>query len=375
MTADYASQAWLDGLVDFGDRLVADSRFRRWAARFPLTRPLVRRRARALFDLCAGFVYSQVLQACVELRVFAILAEGPATTDVLAQRLALPPASAARLLRAAEALDLVELRRGRRYGLGTLGAALAGDEGLVAMIAHQRELYADLSDPVALLRGTRDATAVAAFWPYGAGDPAALSAAAVARYTRLMAATQSLVALQVLDAYDLRRHRCLLDVGGGDGTFLVLAAHRAPALRLVLFDLPAVVARGESRLAAAGLAGRATAIGGDFHADPLPPGADLICLLRVLHDHDDDQVRALLRSARRVLPAGGRLLVAEPMAGVPGARRVGDAYFGFFLMAMGRGRARTPDELTAYLRDAGFRQVRRIATQLPLQTGLLVAQA
>ena len=52
------------------DQTLADPRFREWATRFPLTRPVARRRTRALFDLCAGFVYAQVLHACIELRVF-----------------------------------------------------------------------------------------------------------------------------------------------------------------------------------------------------------------------------------------------------------------------------------------------------------------
>ena len=58
-------------------------RFQRWAAAFPLTRPIAQRRARALFDLCAGFVYAQVLLACVQLRLFEILAEGPQTVGSL----------------------------------------------------------------------------------------------------------------------------------------------------------------------------------------------------------------------------------------------------------------------------------------------------
>ena len=41
------------------DRLLGDARFQRAAAAFPLTRPLARRRARDLFDLMAGFVYSR----------------------------------------------------------------------------------------------------------------------------------------------------------------------------------------------------------------------------------------------------------------------------------------------------------------------------
>jgi demethylspheroidene O-methyltransferase len=62
------------------------------------------------------------------------------------------------------------------------------------------------------------------------------------------------------------------------------------------------------------------------------------------------------------------------MAGVAGAEPIGDAYFGFYLLAMGRGRARTPVELEALLRAAGFDRVERVPTRQPLQTGLLVAR-
>ena len=33
--------------------------------------------------------------------------------------------------------------------------------------------------------------------------------------------------------------------------------------------------------------------GGDFLADPLPRGADVVSLIRVVHDHDDDAVLKL----------------------------------------------------------------------------------
>ena len=80
-----------------------------------------------------------------------------------------------------------------------------------------------------------------------------------------------------------------------------------------------------------------------------------------------------LRAGRAALPAGGPLLRAEPMAGTPGAEAMGDAYFGFYLLAMGRGRPRSRAELTAMLAAAGFESVRQLATRLPLQTQLLVA--
>jgi demethylspheroidene O-methyltransferase len=369
-----AGVAVLDRWFGTRDRLLSNPRFQRWAAAFPLTRLVARRRARALFDLCAGFVYSQILLACVRLRLFDILQEGPQTTGALAHRLALSPEATARLLRAAASLRLVADRGGDRFGLGDLGAALIGNPAVAAMIEHHALLYADLGDPVALLRAERPDTELARYWPY-AGDarPADLAPARVAAYSALMSASQPLIADDVLDAYSLKRHRCLLDVGGGEGTFLAAAAARAPSLRMILFDLPPVAARAQARLAASGLLGRLAVVGGDFFADDLPQGADVVSLVRVLHDHDDDSVLAILRAARRALPVGGTLLVAEPMSGTPGAEPIGDAYFGMYLLAMGSGRARTPGELEALLRAAGFSRVALAPTRRPLLTRLMVA--
>ena len=109
----------------------------------------------------------------------------------------------------------------------------------------------------------------------------------------------------------------------------------------MLFDLPAVADRARTRFAAAGLSHRAEAIGGDFLSQSLPDGADIVSLVRVIHDHDDAAALALLRNVRRALPRDGTLLIAEPMADTAGAEAVGNAYFGFYLLAMGSGRPRT----------------------------------
>jgi demethylspheroidene O-methyltransferase len=189
-----------------------------------------------------------------------------------------------------------------------------------------------------------------------------------------MANSQPLVAAQILDAYPLAKYRCLLDVGGGDGSFLVEAAARAANLKLMLFDLPAVVEGAGRRFESLGLGPRARVIGGDFLRDPLPQGADIISLIRVIHDHDDSTAATVLRAAHRALPAKGVLLLAEPMAGTRGAEPVGNAYFGFYLLAMGRGRPRAPGELRQMLLAAGFSSAQLLSTHQPLQTRLMVAR-
>ena len=82
----------------------------------------------------------------------------------------------------------------------------------------------------------------------------------MADYSALMAESQPLVAADILSAYRFDRHRCLLDLGGGDGTFLTQVAKVAPSLRLMLMDLPAVADRARARFAAAGLGSRAEGV-------------------------------------------------------------------------------------------------------------------
>jgi demethylspheroidene O-methyltransferase len=367
--------SWSDRYLAVRDRWLSSPRFQRWAAAFPLTRPTARNRARALFDVCAGFVYSQILFACVRLKLFDLLAMGPLTPAQIAARLNLPADSTERLIDAAVSLRLLERRAGGRVGLGALGAALVGNPGVGAMIEHHSLLYADLHDPVGLLRGEKGKTELAKYWAYAASDaPAALGGNQVAAYSALMSNSQPLVAGEILDAYPLNKHRCLLDVGGGEGSFLIEAAKRWPQLQLKLFDLPPVAERAAARFAALGLSARAVATGGDFFADEWPAGADVVSLVRVVHDHNDDAVSRIFAAAHRALPKQGVLLVAEPMLRTPGAEPVGDAYFGFYLLAMGRGKPRTPQVLQQMLKRAGFGSTHLVRTHQPLQSRLIVAR-
>jgi demethylspheroidene O-methyltransferase len=358
---------------DFRNACLSNPVFQRRAARFPLTRPPALAAARALFDLTAGFVYSQILHACVKLDLFRVLGEGPLATAELARRLELSPESAERLARAAATLRLTERRSDGRWMLGDLGAAMLGAPGVHEMVEHHAALYDDLRDPVALLKARRGR--IGDFWAYSR-NPAAgeMTAEKVEDYSALMAASQATFVEDVIGAYPFAKRRRLLDVGGGQGQFVRAVAKAAPDLALGVFDLPGVAELARRRFAEDGLGDRAQAFGGDFFADPLPGGADLITLIRVCFDHDDAPLLTLLRRLRAAVPPGGELLVAETMAGTPGAEPVGDAYFGFYLLAMGSGRPRTAAELSALLTEAGFARIREARTARPMLVRVLVAQ-
>lgn len=372
---DARPPSWRERWLAFRNRTIASPGFQRWAAGFPLTRRIAQRNTRALFDLCAGFVYSQTLFACIRLDLFRILEHGPLSCLELAEKLCLRPDRTLRLLKAAASLGLLRRLDDERFALADLGAALIGNPSIAAMIEHHALLYEDLRDPVGLLRGESGASRLSGYWPYaGRPDAASLRPEAVADYSALMASSQALVAEDILDAYPMHRHRLLMDVGGGEGAFLRAVMLATPGLAVRLFDLPAVAVRAGERFAAEGSSGRAEAMGGNFRTSPLPRGADVISLVRVVHDHDDEIVRILLRAVRDALPEGGTLVLAEPMAGTARAEPIADAYFGFYLLAMGSGRCRTAAELTALLKEAGFAGCREVPTRRPLLTRLLVCQ-
>lgn len=340
------------------NRLLASPRFQKFALSFPLFRPVARRRSRELFDLLAGFTYSQILYATVRLGLIDMLA-APLPASTIAARIGWPLERLERLLKAAESLKILAQTSSGNYTLGSHGAALAGNPWITRFILHHDLLYEDLADPLALLSGAKKDNRLKGFWSYDDQKNAA-------HYTALMSASQQAVAAEVLNAYDFSRHQHVIDVGGSDGSFLAALSERHPALRLSLFDLPAV-----AEIAHAKLGNRCEIYGGSFLTDELPKGPDCATLIRIAHDHDDPAVLTLLSAIRRMLPPGGTLILAEPLSGIPSTAPVADAYFGLYFAAMGQGRTRSAAELRSIAISAGFTSLTALPTRNPLVASVL----
>jgi demethylspheroidene O-methyltransferase len=356
------------------DRWSTSPALHRWAMSSVLTRWLVRRRSAQLFNCMAGFVHSQVLLACVRLRLLETLLDAPRTLAELSTQTGLPAASLQRLLDSAVSLRLVNRRSGGRYGLGALGAPVAAHAGIRDMVEHNATLYEDLRDPLALLREPNQ-TQMHTYWPYtpGQATPTPTAPDTFSRYSSLMATSQRFVIDELLAAYPYADHQRVLDVGGGMGGWISALAEQHPHLQCALFDLPPVAALAAEQLQQKGLAHRVSTHGGSFTTDTLPTGADLVTLVRVAHDHADDTVLTVLRAIFESLPLGGTLLLAEPMANEEG-QSASDPYFHFYLMAMGAGQLRTPQALAALMEAAGFSHIELAPSPMPMHAQILVGR-
>jgi demethylspheroidene O-methyltransferase len=364
--APRARGAWLA-------RLIASPRFQSLASRLPIAKGFARRDGAEIFDILQGFVSTQALVALVELGVLRRLMDRPENAGQLGFATGIATDRMEILLQAGAALGLLRRRRDGRFALARKGAALLGVPGLEDMIRHNRAFYSDMADPEALLRGERD-TELAHFWPYVFGAAGEVAPDVAARYSTLMARSQVLVAEDTLRAVSLKGVTRLLDVGGGSGVFLSAALRRYPRLEGLLMDLPEVVPTAKTALGEAGLSSRVELTGGSFREDALPAGADAISLIRVLYDHEDATVRALLAKVYGALPPGGRLVVSEPMAGGDRPERAGDLYFAFYTMAMGTGRARSQARIAELCAEAGFTDIRTPRPYRPFITSVMTAK-
>jgi demethylspheroidene O-methyltransferase len=306
----------------------------------------------------------------VELDILHRLLAAPESPRALGHALAIPADRMADLLQAGAALGLLKRCKDGRYGLARKGAAILGVPGLEDMIRHNRAFYADMADPEKLLRGEGE-TQLEQFWPYVFGGKDGMSRPAAERYSDLMARSQVLVAADTLRLVPLKGVKCLLDVGGGSGAFLSAAMRTHPRITAMWMDLPDVKLAAEAHFGSEDLLDRVALHPGSFREDALPQGADAISLIRVLYDHADDTVRALLAKVHDALPPGGRLVISEPMSGGARPERSGDVYFAFYTMAMGTGRARSAARIMELAGEAGFTDLRAPKPLRPFVTSVV----
>lgn len=165
-----------------------------------------------------------------------------------------------------------------------------------------------------------------------------------------------------LRGYDWGSAGTLVDVGGGNGTFLAGVLARHPGLRGVLFDLPFVVPFSADVLAAHGVSERCAVHGGSFF-DGVPAGYDTYLLKRTLYNWDADSALRILRAVRQAMRADSRLLIFEP------TRRPGDTFdvarlTDVIMLVFTGGALRTIDELGTLLGKADLHLSRLVPTPM-----------
>ena len=327
-----------------------------------------------LMALSTGFWAFKTLAAAHELDLFGRLAGGAGITVAgLTQALGLHPRPAEMLLTGCAALGLLEKTDGRYRNTPLSEAYLVRGKpyyfgGFVQMA--DKRLYAGWGRLTEALRTNRPTT-----W-----DPAVQSSmfdgedpTMLALFWEAMHSVSTMTARKLGEAVDLSHFRRLLDIGGGSGAYDIELCKQYGALHATVFDLAHVAAIAAGKIAEAGLTDRIETAGGSFF-EQLPNDHDLHLLSMIMHDWDEAKNRVLLRRSFEALPSGGAVVISELLVNDEKTGPAPAALMSLNMLIETEGRNYTPTEYSAWLEEAGFRDIETVWFDAPAANGAVIGR-
>jgi (2Fe-2S) ferredoxin/predicted O-methyltransferase YrrM len=312
-----------------------------------------------LYEMTRTFMPSRALLTALELDLFTAVGPG-ASAEQAAQKIHADPRATEMLLNALASLKLLEKRDGtffktapsaRFFSAGSRDNAQPG----LLHIAHIWHRWSTLTECVRA--GTAVETAREEKW---AKD-----------FIAAMDHNAKDRAGAVVKAVGTDGIKRMLDLGGGSGAYSIAFARAVPELKSEILDLAEVVPLTQQYIRQAGLSDRITVRVGDMLRDPLGEDYDLVVILAICHMFSPEENRELFQRAYAALAPKGRLVVQdfilEPSKTAPRAA----ALFSLNMLVNTRaGASYSEPEYAAWLRDAGFSDVRRV--RLPGPGGLMI---
>ena len=300
-----------------------------------------------ILQLGTSFMATRYLIAAVEVGMFGALGDDELNLDALAARIAVPRRTARICADAMVALGLLE-RDGSLYRNSAAADAFLSGRGprdlrpfLRYMDSAYRAWAEFFTDAIRAGRGPGFITRL---------DPEAQRVRAAGVESVTAGSARALA-----ESYEFDRHRRLLDLGGGTGSFLVPILERHPAIECGLFEHPSVAGLARENLPAYESSGRVRFYEGDLLRDQLPTGYDAFLLANVVHIFAPEHNRDLLQRVYASAPSGARLLLVDFWTDPDHTQPVFAAMMaGHFLLSGGEGGAYSEHEIRDMLAATGW---------------------
>jgi SAM-dependent methyltransferase len=322
-----------------------------------------------LSALASGHAEARAIQTALKLRIFDLLEPSPLDDAALADAISADRRATALLANAMVALGLLDKRAARysltetsrRYLLRSsaeyLGGLILFDESIFETWAHLEQTIRTGAParPTDMFQSRPEETG------------------------RFILAMDSLTRargdpIYVADRLDLSKVSMLADIGGGPGTYAVAMLHRWPHLRAAIYDLPGTLEVARKILAErepATLA-RIDLVRVDYLYDEIPGPCGALFMSNVIHNEDETDNAQLFRKCFRALQPGGLMIIKDHIMNTDLTGPRAGAIFALYLLLTTRGRDYSFDEVSRWLRDAGFVDIRHEPLPSPPFTSSMV---
>ena len=315
--------------------------------------------SKRLMEFAIGGWFTQAISVAAELGIADLLIEGPRTAEELAEEADAHSGALYRVLRALASIGIFSEDEDGRFSLTPIAENLRSDvpnslrSFAIMTGAEFYQSWGNLLYSAKTGKEGYDKTYGKPFFQHMTEHPDRHAIYDKAMMVHGIAETEPM-----LDAYDFSAFETVMDVGGGNGLMLAAILNRHPAVKGILFDLPAVADRANESFSDPDLSGRCQVVGGDFFTSV--PSADVYVLRHIIHDWDDDDAVSILRNCRKAMNPEGRVLLVETV--IP---PMNEPCFGKWLdlmMLIVGGRERTEEQYRRLLPRAGLELNRIIPT-------------
>jgi predicted O-methyltransferase YrrM len=289
-----------------------------------------------LNELTWAYRTSRILQVAVKLGLFTELAGRPQTAEELARRCGAKPDLFEKILIAATAMGLLE-----KHGLHYHNTPLS-------------QMYLTAGKPLyqgdIILHGAN----VWDFWdqlPQAVLEKSAGSDDGRASHRHFILGMHNLTMAgrgqRFLEAVDLSGRRSIFDVGGGPGTYSILACRKYPDLKAVVFDLPETIAIAREMIRKEGMQDRISVREGSWDTHDFGHGHDVVLMSNILHGPASGAPMKLQKAFDAITP-GGLLAVQEFLLN---DTKTGPLFPALFNVMVG---AYSESELISLIQKTGF---------------------
>ena len=325
-----------------------------------------------LEDLATSSWYSEVLFAALDLNIFGLLGDGPASVAELVEKSGYEADALSRFLAALIALGLIDEHQGR-FANGPLSSRYlipGKSDYLGDFLLYRRYLASHWPRlAVRIRQGVRANDRPTAEPPEAYRE----RTLAYVRAMDLQARLKADEALEYLGELCPFRPRRILDLGGGAGAWCRAFRRQRPQVRTVLLDFPETLAAARQLYPDPESWEGIEAVAGNGLASCMRGEAiDLILLSNVLHAYGEFEAREILSQCVNCLAPGGRILIHDYLADLHGSSPAkGTLYDLHMLVNTYNGRIYRLAELEAMLAATGLKNIRLF--HLASDTSILLA--
>jgi len=291
--------------------------------------------------LWGGFRASRVVLTANNYGIFDHL-KTPKTAGDIARVISADARATEILLDAVASVGLLKKSGGKYRNSETAGTFLVKDSGLYQgdMLRHADDLWKGWSGLDEVVK---------------TGLPNRSGGRDYGTFIRAMHNNAVIRAKKAIRAIDLKGVKRALDLGGGPGTYSMELARKG--IDVTLFDLPEAITIAKELVSGQGI-DNINFAAGDFHADDIGAGYDLVFISQIVHSLSIAESLALMEKARDALGPKGRLVIHEFLLGKDRAHPVPAALFSVnMLVNTEAGRSYTVQEMRGWLAKAGFKGI------------------